>query len=113
MPPTSVSAYCPELRYVTATLAPSAARASAISRPTPLVAPVTKATLPFIPRSMVVLSRFGPRPRRLDQAEQAFRRYGKLIHLNSERRQCVGNRVGDCRRRTDGAALTHPTKTTK
>ena len=44
---------------------------------------------------------------RLDQAEQAFGRYGKLVDLDAERRQRIGDGVGDRRRRADGAALAH------
>src|SRR3954452_4676261 len=41
------------LRAQMATLAPSAAKSSAIARPMPLLPPVTSAFLPFNPRSMV------------------------------------------------------------
>src|SRR4029453_10983293 len=88
-------------------LVPSAARLSAISRPTPRAAPVTTAVLPFSPKFMIALSGFAARRRRLDQAEQPLWCYGKLIDLDAKRRQRITDRVRDCGRRADCAALTH------
>src|SRR5262245_23357661 len=89
---------------------PSAARLSAISRPTPRAAPVTKAVFPFSPKSIIALSGL-PRPRRLDEAEQPLWRYRKLIDLDAKRRQSITDRVCDCGRRADCAALTHAAET--
>src|SRR5271170_72337 len=91
-------------------LAPSAARLSAISRPTPLVAPVTKAICPFSPRSMFALSRVGCPFCGVNQAKQTFRRYRKLVDLNAERRERVCHRIRYRRRRTNGAAFAHAAK---
>src|SRR5262249_6812240 len=110
---TSASASLPELRWLTATFVPSAARLSAISRPTPRAAPVTKAILPFSPKSMIALSVLAARPRRLDQAEQPLWCYGKLINLDPKRRQRVIDRIRDCGRRADRAALTHAAEATQ
>src|SRR5262245_40900739 len=86
--------------------APSAARLSAISRPTPRAAPVTKAVLPFSSKSMIALSGLAARPRRLDQAEQPLWCYGKLINLDAKWRQRIADSVRDCGRRSDRPALT-------
>ena len=48
--------------------------------------------------------------RRLDEAEQPLRRDRKFVDLDAERRQRVGQRVGDRRRRADRAAFAHAAK---
>ena len=85
--------------------APSRARVSAISRPTPRPAPVTSATLPFSPRS--IAHSFFACARRLDQAEQALGGDGKLVDLDAERRQRIRDGVRDRGRRADGATFAH------
>src|ERR1700684_3365818 len=100
----------PELRSLTATRAPSAAKPSAISRPTPLVAPVTNAIFPFSAKSMFALSCFCFASGGHNEPEQTLLRQRQLVDFNAEGRERVGDRVRHCGGCADRAALAHAAK---
>src|ERR1700684_2590052 len=100
----------PELRSLTATRAPSAAKPSAISRPTPLVAPVTNAIFPFSAKSMFALSCFCFASGRRDEPEQTLLRQRKLVNFNPEGRKRVGDCIRYRGRCANSAAFAHAAK---
>jgi hypothetical protein len=83
-----------------------AASADGISRPTPFAPPAATATLPFKFRS--TLLSLDSRLDDLDKAKQALRGHRQLENLGTERRERIGKRVGNGRRRADRSAFTHP-----
>ena len=71
----------------------------------PLAPPVTSAIWPVRSRAVLLLHSRGVEV--LDQTKQTVRCHWQLEDLAAERRQCVGERICDRRRRADRAALPH------